>query len=89
MRWHCRLSHVAAHTSMLSVFLDDLLSRSPAEIEKILTFVGSKVGRSELLIASNYDKFAALRAELNLKGKSVDQFFQNLNIQLNFVFVFC
>ena len=58
-RWHCRLSHVAAHTKMLTVMTEDLLNRPMIEIDKILTFIGYKVGRRELL-----DAFAEYKLEL-------------------------
>lgn len=50
-RWHCRLSHVAAHTKMLTIMSDELLNKPMIEIDKILTFIGYKVGRRELLDA--------------------------------------
>ena len=37
-RWHCRLSHVAAHTKMLSVFVEDILARPAAELFKLASF---------------------------------------------------
>ena len=40
VRWHCRLSHVAAHTKMLTVFETDLLERPKVELEKIISFIG-------------------------------------------------
>jgi len=39
MRWHCRLSHVSAHTSMLTVTLDEILNEPEALLNKILRFV--------------------------------------------------
>jgi hypothetical protein len=48
IRWHCRLSHVAAHTKMLTIFVDDIILRPAFEIEKIITFLGVKVNRNEL-----------------------------------------
>eukprot|EP01038_Epipyxis_sp_PR26KG_P006904 gene6904-9456_t len=59
MRWHCRLSHVAAHTAMLTIFADDLINRPVFELERILTFLNYKASREELLQAtqpSNSDK---------------------------------
>lgn len=58
-RWHCRLSHVAAHTKMLTVMTEDLINRPMIEIDKILTFIGYKIGRRELL-----DAFAEYKLEL-------------------------
>lgn len=49
MRWHCRLSHVAAHTKMLTIFLDDLISRPIVEIEKMLSFIGNKISRPDII----------------------------------------
>ena len=39
MRWHCRLSHVSAHTAELTLTLDNLLKHPTDTIETILTFV--------------------------------------------------
>ena len=41
MRWHCRLSHVAAHTKMLTIFTKHLFDNPMFELEKVLTFVGA------------------------------------------------
>jgi len=49
VRWHCRLSHVAAHTRMLTVYIDDLATRPVPEIYQILSFVGHRGGRSDIL----------------------------------------
>ena len=49
VRWHCRLSHVAAHTKLLTVFVDDLLLRPVVELEKVLTFIGVKYQRAQLV----------------------------------------
>lgn len=50
-RWHCRLSHVAAHTKMLTVFLEDVYAKPVVEMERMLTFMGVPVQRPELLTA--------------------------------------
>jgi hypothetical protein len=39
LRWHCRLSHVAAHTAELTLTLDDILKHPTDTLETILTFV--------------------------------------------------
>lgn len=39
MRWHCRLSHVSAHTSMISVNLNDALKDPTTILHHILKFV--------------------------------------------------
>jgi hypothetical protein len=39
LRWHCRLSHVAAHTAELTLTLDNLLKHPTDTLETILTFV--------------------------------------------------
>ena len=39
MRWHCRLSHVSAHTSMLSVSLNAILKDPISTMQQILQFV--------------------------------------------------
>ena len=49
MRWHCRLNHVAAHTKMLSVVTDELVEKPYVDIEKILTFIGIKTNRAEIV----------------------------------------
>ena len=49
VRWHCRLSHVAAHTKLLTLFVDDLLLRPVVELEKVLTFIGVKYQRAQLV----------------------------------------
>ena len=36
VRWHCRLSHVAAHTRMLTVFTDDLVLRPLVELQRMV-----------------------------------------------------
>lgn len=64
MRWHCRLNHVAAHTSMLTIFLEDLVERPTVELEKILTYLGYKVGRQELLDAGSATFIGRLKSEL-------------------------
>ena len=51
-RWHCRLSHVAAHTKLLTIFVDELVARPAIELEKVLTFIGVKYDRSALLRAA-------------------------------------
>jgi len=51
VRWHCRLSHVAAHTKMLSVFLEDVFIKPVVEMEKLITFIGLPMLRPELLVA--------------------------------------
>lgn len=51
MRWHCRLSHVAAHTAMLTVHIEDVLRRPVEELDRMLTFSGKKTARGELLNA--------------------------------------
>ena len=43
VRWQCRLSHVAAHTKMLTVFETDLIDRPKIEIEKIISFIGGSM----------------------------------------------
>lgn len=61
MRWHCRLNHVAAHTSMLTIFTEDLVSRPSFELEKILSFIGFKLSRAEVAaIAESASQRAAL-----------------------------
>jgi hypothetical protein len=39
MRWQCRLSHVSAHTSMISVTLDGVLNNPQTSLENIFKFV--------------------------------------------------
>jgi hypothetical protein len=41
MRWQCRLSHVSAHTSMITVDYNNVLEDPMAAIQKILKFVFS------------------------------------------------
>lgn len=53
VRWHCRVSHVAAHTKVLTIFVEDLLARPVVELEKILTFIGVKYSRPALSVASS------------------------------------
>lgn len=48
MRWQCRLSHVAAHTRMLTVFTEDIMLRPHIEFEKMLSFVGLRVSQKVL-----------------------------------------
>ena len=61
VRWHCRLSHVAAHTKLLTVFVDDLLLRPVVELEKVLTFIGVKYQRTQLV--SSASSFASTLAK--------------------------
>ncbi len=51
MRWHCRLSHVAAHTKMLTIYIDDLIERPVAEFHKMLSFIDGKFSREEMMLA--------------------------------------
>jgi len=39
MRWHCRLSHVSAHTAMLTLSLEDALKDPTDVLSNILSFV--------------------------------------------------
>ena len=39
LRWHCRLSHVAAHTAELTLTLDNIIKHPTDALETILTFV--------------------------------------------------
>jgi hypothetical protein len=64
MRWHCRVSHVAAHTKLLSIFTEDLLQRPMVEIEKMLTFIGGTYDR-HALIADDAMLGQLLRREFN------------------------
>jgi len=41
MRWHCRLSHVAAHTAMVTISLQDILRDPSVALGRILSFVWS------------------------------------------------
>jgi hypothetical protein len=41
MRWQCRLSHVSAHTSMISVSLNDVLKDPISTLQQIIQFVFS------------------------------------------------
>mmetsp|Transcript_1612 Transcript_1612/g.3025 ORF Transcript_1612/g.3025 Transcript_1612/m.3025 type:complete len:350 (+) Transcript_1612:123-1172(+) len=73
VRWHCRLSHVAAHTKMLTIFIDDVIRRPYYELEKIITFAGIKMpdrqrvikaGKTlrKILKSNRYDQFANVSA---------------------------
>jgi len=44
VRWHCRLSHVAAHTRTLTVHMDALLASPALELDRIITFIVGKNG---------------------------------------------
>ena len=57
VRWHCRLNHVAAHTAMLSVFIEDLVARPVVELYKILSFIG--IRPSQLDIEAALEKVGA------------------------------
>jgi|MDTE01.1.fsa_nt_gb hypothetical protein len=48
VRWHCRLNHVAAHTAMLSVFIEDLTARPVVELYKILSFMGIRPSQQDI-----------------------------------------
>lgn len=61
VRWHCRLSHVAAHTRMLSVFVDDLVRRPVTQIYNILSFIGFRANRADILEAIATSHETALR----------------------------
>lgn len=67
VRWQCRLSHVAAHTKMLTVFMDDVLLRPVIELDKILSFIGIRAPRSDLVDASN-EFGRRLQADLGVHG---------------------
>jgi hypothetical protein len=64
-------SHSFLHTHFSSllfcfaVFTDDLLSRPAVEVEKALTFLGSKLARDALLIATSKSEWATVIAELH------------------------
>lgn len=73
VRWHCRLSHVAAHTKMLTIFIDDIIKRPYYELEKVITFAGIKMpdrqrvikaGKTlrKLMKTKQYDQFANISA---------------------------
>lgn len=52
IRWHCRISHVAAHTRTLTLYLDDIINRPAFEIDRILSFILKKsrfMAREKLL----------------------------------------
>lgn len=67
VRWQCRLTHVAAHTKMLTVFLDDVLLRPMIELDKILSFIGIRAARNDLLAAvGQFSK--QLQADLEMHG---------------------
>jgi hypothetical protein len=53
VRWHCRLNHVAAHTAMLSVFVEDLKARPVVELYKILSFMGIRPSQPDIEAAIN------------------------------------
>ena len=42
VRWHCRISHVAAHTRTLTIYIDDLKTRPHFEIDRILSYITTK-----------------------------------------------
>ena len=65
LRWHFRLNHVAAHTSMLSVFVDDFVQRPEAVLDRILTFIGLRPGTEARLTI-----FKQLQASLSLSGEA-------------------
>ena len=69
-RWHCRLSHVAAHTKMLTIFVEDLVVRPAVELEKVLTFIGFKAYRPDVF-ATVKDLTAELTQELHLPPTGV------------------
>lgn len=65
VRWHCRLSHVAAHTRMLTVFLTDVTSRPRVELERMVSFVGGEFSLARTAGAASRDSLIeALLAEL-------------------------
>ncbi|KAL3778789.1 hypothetical protein ACHAW5_006755 [Stephanodiscus triporus] len=39
MRWHCRLSHVSAHTAMVTLSLEDVLRDPKTALGRVLAFV--------------------------------------------------
>ena len=43
VRWHCRVSHVAAHTALLTVHARGVVAAPRTELEALLTFIGVKV----------------------------------------------
>ena len=43
VRWHCRLNHVAAHTAMLSVFIEDLVARPVVELQNFFLYWNSSL----------------------------------------------
>lgn len=66
IRWHCRLNHVAAHTKMLTVFIEDLIERPVTEFHNILTFIDAKFSREDMIKAID-DYKVALEKDIGLK----------------------
>ena len=56
IRWHCRLNHVAAHTTMLTVFVDEFLARPTFTLQKIASFVDISLNTDQItsLLLSHY-----------------------------------
>ena len=63
MRWQCRLSHVSAHTSMLSVSLSAVLKDPISTMRQILQFVFTNNWEWE-------DKNGAVWGEIDLKNET-------------------
>ena len=72
--FQCRNSHVAAHTRMLTVFVDQLYSRPLFELEKIITYIGLEYDRKSLLsiVPKFHDNFIKSLHETTVP----DEFYQ-------------
>eukprot|EP01039_Chlorochromonas_danica_P000576 gene576-620_t len=58
-RWHCRLNHVAAHSTMLTIYVEDLIARPITEIQRLASFAGIRASDADIrnLLESKFPSF--------------------------------
>jgi len=75
VRWHCRLSHVSAHTSLLTVPVRDVITNLTGSISKILKFIDEDLVAPIQQFGGNSSEYEEnVRAILKLKASSVKVF---------------
>ena len=78
VRWHCRLSHVAAHTKMLTVFETDLRERPRVELEKIISFIGGSIkSRDKGSVIAHVNKFRDRIMQASVAWETIPEAYAN------------
>ena len=80
MRWNCRLSHVAAHTRMLTIFTDDLIKSPVFQLDQIMSFVKNiKFSNRDLYTTQDQFKNNFIK-DLNGYDGNINKFIDKLTI---------